>query len=111
DDWDYREASAYLLRRFRELRREFPRLSLLSSGEVTVRIEGPSGCGGRNQHFALATAFDLEKNPDDRIAMLSVGSDGIDGNSPAAGAIVDPTTLARARAHHFDPEATLAHYD
>lgn len=111
DDWDYREASAYLLRRFRELRRQFPRLCLLSSGEVTVRIEGPSGCGGRNQHFALATAFELEKNPDDRVAVLSAGSDGIDGNSPAAGAIVDPTTLARALAHHFDPEAMLARYD
>lgn len=111
DDWDHREASTYLLQRFHELRREFPRLCLLSSGELTVKIEGPAGCGGRNQHFALATAFELEKNPDDRTAILSAGSDGIDGNSPAAGAIVDPTTLTRARAHNFDPEATLAHYD
>jgi glycerate 2-kinase len=111
DDWEYRHASAYLLKRFHQLRREFPRLCLLSSGEVTVKLEGHPGCGGRNQQFALATAFDLEKYPADTIAVLSAGSDGIDGNSPAAGAIVDPTTLARARQYHFDPEATLARFD
>jgi hydroxypyruvate reductase len=111
DDWDYRDASAYLLKRFSELRREFPRLCLLSSGEVTVKLEATTGCGGRNQHFALATAFELEKNPSDIVTVLSAGSDGIDCNSPAAGAIVDPTTIARARAYKFDPEATLARFD
>lgn len=111
DDWDYREASAYLLKRFQELRREFPRLCLLSSGEVTVKLEGHAGCGGRNQHFALATAFDLAKNPDDPVVVLSAGSDGIDGNSPAAGAIADPTTIALARKYRFDPETTLARFD
>ncbi|MGB0123579.1 MAG: DUF4147 domain-containing protein [Silvibacterium sp.] len=111
DDWDYREASVYLLKRFHELRRDFPRLCLLSSGEVTVKLEGTTGCGGRNQHFALATAFELEKNPADRVVVLSAGSDGIDGNSPAAGAIADPSTITRARAYKFDPEATLARFD
>jgi glycerate 2-kinase len=111
DDWDYREASTYLLKRFNELRREFPRLCLLSSGEVTVRLQSQCGCGGRNQQFALATAFDLEKDPNDPIAVLSAGSDGIDGNSPAAGAIVDPTTIARARSFRFNPEATLTRFD
>jgi hydroxypyruvate reductase len=111
DDWDYREASAYLLKRFRELRQEFPRLCLLSSGEVTVKLEGVTGCGGRNQQFALATAFDLEKDPGDPLAVLSAGSDGIDGNSPAAGAIADPTTIVRARAYGFDPGTTLARFD
>lgn len=111
DDWDYREASAYLLRRFKELRRDIPRLCLLSSGEVTVKLEGPTGCGGRNQQFTLATAFELAKNPEDAIAVLSAGSDGIDGNSSAAGAIADPTTLARARAAGVDPEAALAGFD
>jgi hydroxypyruvate reductase len=43
--------------------------------------------------------------------VLSAGSDGIDGNSPAAGAIADPTTIARARSYSFDPEATLARFD
>ncbi|HZD44702.1 MAG TPA: MOFRL family protein, partial [Acidobacteriaceae bacterium] len=111
DDWDYRAASEYLLKRFHDLRREFPRLCLLSSGEVTVKLEGVTGCGGRNQHFALATSFELAKNPSENIAVLSAGSDGIDGNSSAAGAIADPTTVLRARAYGFDPESTLTRFD
>jgi len=111
DDWDYRRASQYLLKRFHELRREFPRLCLLSSGEVTVTIDGPAGCGGRNQQFALASAFNLAEHAESNVVVLSAGSDGVDGNSPAAGAIVDPTTIARARAYGFDPEATLARFD
>jgi hydroxypyruvate reductase len=111
DDWDYRDASAYLLKRFHELRREFPRLCLLSSGEVTVTIDGPSGCGGRNQQFALTTAFDLANHEREPMVVLSAGSDGIDGNSPAAGAIADPTTLKRARDYGFDPETTLVRFN
>jgi len=111
DDWDYRDAAEYLLKRFHELRREHPRLCLLSSGEVTVEIDGPAGCGGRNQQFALYSAFDLAQYPDLSLAVLSAGSDGIDGNSPAAGAIADTTTIARARAFRFDPEATLKEFD
>jgi hydroxypyruvate reductase len=110
DDWDYREASRYLLKRFHELRGEFPRLCLLSSGEVTVKIDGPAGCGGRNQQLALFSAFDLAEHGDTPMVLLSAGSDGIDGNSPAAGAIADPTTIARAQAFHFDPEVTLKEF-
>ena len=54
DNWPYAEASAYLLERFHALRREYPRLCLLSSGEVTVALSPRCGCGGRNQQFALA---------------------------------------------------------
>ena len=111
DDWDYRDASHYLLKRFHELRREFPRLCLLSSGEVTVKIDGPKGCGGRNQQFALYSAFDLAQHADKPMVALSAGSDGADGNSPAAGAIADPTTIERARAFRFDPEETLKEFD
>ena len=53
------------------------------------------GIGGRNQQFALACA---EKITGENITVLSAGTDGIDGNSPAAGAVVDGTTLERARA-------------
>jgi hydroxypyruvate reductase len=111
DDWDYRDAADYLLKRFHELRKEFPRLCLLSSGEVTVKIEGIPGCGGRNQQFALAAAFELAEHPRQPLAVLSAGSDGIDGNSPAAGAIADPTTVKRARDYGFDPETTLTRFD
>jgi hydroxypyruvate reductase len=45
------------------------------------------------------------------MVVLSAGSDGIDGNSPAAGAIADTTTVSRARAYHFDPEENLRRFD
>jgi glycerate 2-kinase len=111
DDWDYADAAAYLLKRFHELRRETPRLCLLSSGEVTVKLAAHPGCGGRNQQFALAAAIDLAKYEGQPLAVLSAGSDGMDGNSPAAGAIADTTTIARAREYHFDPEETLERFD
>jgi len=111
DDWDYADASRYLLKRFHELRSQHPHLCLLSSGEVTVELGPQPGCGGRNQQFALASAFDLAKYEGQPLAVLSAGSDGIDGNSPAAGAIVDTTTISRARQYHFDPEASLARFD
>ena len=104
DDWDYRAASEYLLARLRTLRRKLPRLCLISVGELAVSPPDPplssgrdlmaSGIGGRNQHFALYTATLLESS-DEPIAVLSAGSDGIDGNSVAAGAVVNGQTLRR----------------
>jgi hydroxypyruvate reductase len=111
DNWPYDQAAAYLLERFHALRRETPRVCLLSSGEVTVELDEKHGCGGRNQHFALAAAFDLVQSPGQPLVVLSAGSDGLDGNSPAAGAIADPTTLDRARELHFDPEQSLAQFN
>jgi hydroxypyruvate reductase len=111
DDWDYADASRYLLKRFHDLRAQHPHLCLLSSGEVTVQLGLQPGCGGRNQQLTLASAFDLAKCEGQPLLVLSAGSDGIDGNSPAAGAIADTTTIARAREYHFDPEANLARFD
>jgi glycerate 2-kinase len=111
DDWDYAEASRYLLTRFHELRASAPRLCLISSGELTVKLPPEHGCGGRNQQFALACAFDLAKFEGESLVALSAGSDGIDGNSPAAGAMVDTTTVARARSQRFDPEQHFRRFD
>jgi glycerate 2-kinase len=91
DDWPYDKAATYLLNRLRELRQKIPRVCLLSGGEVTVAVRN-GGSGGRNQQFALACA---EQISGDNITVLSAGTDGIDGNSPAAGAIVDGSTLNR----------------
>jgi hydroxypyruvate reductase len=95
DDWTYDAAADYLLNRLRDLRREHPRVCLISAGEVTVQLPhgAPSGKGGRNQHFALYAAGRLSPQ-DAPLAILSAGSDGIDGNSPAAGAVLDTTTLS-----------------
>ena len=92
DDWDYEKAADHLLGRVRELRRSVSRVCLLSGGEVTVTVRN-GGVGGRNQQIALSCA---EKISGENITVLSAGTDGIDGNSPAAGAVVDGTTLHRA---------------
>jgi len=107
DDWDYARAADYLLGRVRELRNKSPRVCLISGGEVTVKVTN-GGVGGRNQQFALDCAG---KIAGENITVLSAGTDGIDGNSNAAGAIVDGTTLARAKGAGIDPEAALAEFD
>jgi glycerate 2-kinase len=91
DDWPYDRAATYLLRRLRDLRSRVSRVCLISGGEVTVTVRN-GGVGGRNQQFALACA---EPIAGDNITVLSAGTDGVDGNSLAAGAIVDGSTLAR----------------
>jgi hydroxypyruvate reductase len=111
DDWDYAAASRYLLERFHQLRRANERVCLISVGEVTVTLNRTPGAGGRNQQFALACALEIEKYPGAHLTVLSAGSDGIDGNTRAAGAIADPTTVARARAFGFDPEQSLAAFN
>lgn len=92
DDWDYEKAADYLVGRVRELRRSVAQVCLISGGEVTVSVRN-GGVGGRNQQFALACA---ERISGDDITVLSAGTDGIDGNSSAAGAVVDGSTVARA---------------
>jgi hydroxypyruvate reductase len=76
-------------------------LCVLSAGETTVRTSG-SGKGGRNQECALAMARALDTIGESVVA-ASVGTDGIDGPTDAAGAIVDSTTLARAEAADIGP--------
>lgn len=95
DDWDYRAAADYLLERLRKLSTEHTRVCLLSGGEVLVNVGNAHGRGGRNQQFALYCATRLYSIPAE-VTVLSVGTDGVDGNSPAAGAVVDGTTVERA---------------
>jgi glycerate 2-kinase len=111
DDWDYAAAARYLLERFHSLRQLHSRLCLISVGEVTVTLNRTPGAGGRNQHFALECAMDLAKYPGEHLTVLSAGSDGIDGNTQVAGAIVDPTTVARAQAFGYDPAQALATFN
>ena len=110
DEWDYRRAGDHLLNRAVALPAGTGHVCLISTGEVQVQIDGPSGLGGRNQHFALWCAGELERRSA-CLTVLSAGSDGIDGNSPAAGAIIDKTTWAEARAAGSNPERALATFD
>jgi hydroxypyruvate reductase len=111
DDWDYADAARYLLERFHALRAVHPRLCLISVGEVTVTMDRTPGAGGRNQQFVMACALELENHPHERVMVLSAGSDGIDGNTQAAGAIADPTTVTRAHAFGFHLKSSLAAFD
>ena len=110
DDWGYRDAAIYLLGRLQELRQLYSKVCLLSAGEISVRLPSAHGAGGRNQQFVLECSRLInEKN---LIAtVLSGGSDGADGNSPAAGAVCDETTLARAAAKGLDIIAGLEQFD
>ncbi|HEX6804187.1 MAG TPA: DUF4147 domain-containing protein [Terriglobales bacterium] len=107
DDWDYAKAADHLLQRLRSLKQKHERVCLLSGGEVTVHVEN-SGVGGRNQQFALYCAA---KIAGENMCALSAGSDGIDGNSTAAGAVVDGSTLERAKARGLDAQAHLSGFD
>jgi hydroxypyruvate reductase len=111
DDWDYADAARYLLGRFHALRATHPRMCLISGGEVTVKMDRTPGAGGRNQQFVMACALDLENHPGERLTVFSAGSDGIDGNTRSAGAIADPTTVARAHTFGFHLKSSLAAFD
>jgi hydroxypyruvate reductase len=99
DEWEYKAAARHLLDRLRTLRANHPRPCIISTGEVSVTLPagnetvGTIGIGGRNQQFALYAATLLHPE-DGRTCVLSAGTDGIDGNSPAAGAVVDCGTVA-----------------
>lgn len=108
DEWEYRRAARYLVARLRELKQSDPAACLIAGGEVRVRVEGEAGHGGRNQAVALEVATLLAGLP---WCMLSCGTDGIDGNSPAAGAAVDGTTVARALDAGMDPLHHLRTFD
>ena len=107
DDWDYERAADYLLGRLHELRKQSSPVCLISGGEVTVKVIN-GGVGGRNQQFALACA---EKIAGENITVLSAGTDGIDGNSPAAGAVADGSSAARAKAKGLNVREALQEFD
>lgn len=107
DDWDYQRAADHLLARLRELRQRASPVCLISGGEVGVKVVN-AGIGGRNQQFALACA---EKIVGENITVLSAGTDGIDGNSPAAGAVVDGSTMQRVVECGLDSRGALEKFD
>ncbi len=108
DDWDYAAAADYLLARLRGLRESSSPVCLISGGEVTVQVGSKSGVGGRNQQFALYCA---QRIAGQSIVVLSAGTDGIDGNSSAAGAVVDGTSEARASERALDATTALADFN
>ncbi len=109
DDWTADDAAAYLVDKISRMRERQERVCLISGGEVTVRLPASgSGVGGRNQHFALLCAQRIVGR---EMCVLSCGSDGMDGNSPAAGAMVDGNTMLRAEQAGYSLDQTLARFD
>ncbi len=81
---------------------------LLFGGETTLQVTG-NGIGGRNQHLALSAALLLKNQKG--ITLVSAGTDGTDGPTTAAGAIVDAATVVKAIASEIDPERYLTDFD
>jgi hydroxypyruvate reductase/glycerate 2-kinase len=100
------EAAGWLLRQTRE-KTERP-YCLVSGGETTVTVRG-TGTGGRNMELALA--FAVQARGESGLTLLSAGTDGTDGPTDAAGAIVDGSTFDTARALGLDPEESLRDND
>ena len=99
---------ANLVQTIREHHAPFtPPVILLSGGEGGVTVHG-NGLGGRNQEFLLWLAHDLG---DDGAWAIACDTDGIDGTTEAAGAIITPDTMTRARARGLDPVKSLQHND
>jgi glycerate 2-kinase len=100
DDWPLEKAVDHLLSRLATLRQENPgkTAAILTGGELSCPVTG-DGMGGRNQAFVLSCARRIAGQ---NIAVVSAGTDGIDGNSPAAGAVADGHTIERARALGMD---------
>lgn len=86
-----------------------PPAVILSGGETTVTLHGESGSGGRNQEFLLALASALLGTPG--IHALACDTDGIDGFSKAAGAMIDPTTPERAASAGINLREALERQD
>ena len=110
DEWEYRDAARYLLERGEALARRHVRCCLVSVGEVGVTLTADAGVGGRNQQFALWCATEMARLGL-AATVLSAGSDGIDGNSQAAGAVCDETTSAKALRMGLDPQEALERFD
>lgn len=82
--------------------------SWVAGGETTVTVTG-EGVGGRNQEFALGAATKISGNSG--VAIISIGTDGVDGPTDAAGAIVDGSTVRRAHALGLKPGESLRRND
>ncbi|HWG59276.1 MAG TPA: DUF4147 domain-containing protein [Candidatus Acidoferrales bacterium] len=101
DGWPLEKAADHLLALLEAQRAASPGrcVAVIADGELSSPVAG-DGIGGRNSAFVLAC---VPKIAGKGITVLSAGTDGVDGNSPAAGAVADGETLARARAARLDP--------
>jgi len=109
DNWPLQKAAEHLLGQLEILKQENPRrrVAIFAGGEVSSPVTG-DGIGGRNSAFVLACVLKIAGK---RIAVLSAGTDGVDGNSPAAGAVADGETFSRAQTMGLDAGEFLRRCD
>ena len=106
-DGEARKAALAFVARARRIAADGPRpLCILAAGETTVAVRG-NGRGGRNQEFALA-ATPLVGSLGRAAVLASAGTDGVDGPTDAAGALVDSSTLQRSQRSGVDWQSSLA---
>lgn len=103
-----REAGSFLASILHSHAGQGRKLAFVAGGETVVRLTG-TGLGGRNQELALAAAPELDGLPG--VALFSVGSDGTDGPTDAAGGYVDGETMQALRAAGLDVPTVLAQND
>lgn len=101
DGWPVEKAAKHLLSEVEALAwsNKGQPVALIADGEVSSPVTG-KGVGGRNSAFTLAC---VEHIAGREVTVLSAGTDGVDGNSPAAGAVADGETLTRAREANIEP--------
>lgn len=109
DNWPVEKAADYLLAQLAAHAKANPNrpVAVLCDGELSSPVAG-NGVGGRNSAFVLAC---VQKIAGKKITVLSGGTDGIDGNSRAAGAVADGETLERSRVARLDPDDFLRRSD
>lgn len=109
DDWPLAKAGDALLQQLEDWQRlnNGQRVAIIADGELSSPVTG-EGVGGRNSAFVLDMAGKIAGR---RITVLSAGTDGIDGNSPAAGAVADGETVERSKAEGLDRERAFRESD
>jgi hydroxypyruvate reductase len=101
DNWPVEKAVDFLMDQLETFKKTNPdkSVAVIADGELSSPVTG-DGIGGRNLAFVLAS---VKKIAGRKIAVLSAGTDGVDGSSPAAGAVADGETMSRAQSQGLDP--------
>lgn len=105
---DFTKVAYYILKEIENHQFNNKPICLLFGGEPTVKVSG-NGLGGRNQHLALYLSTKIDNKKD--ITILCAGTDGTDGPTDAAGAIIDNKTIAEESKKNIDPQIFLQNSD
>ena len=103
-DKNSKKATKEIAKLIKKHDKKYDKFCLLLGGETTTKVKG-KGKGGRNQELALRLMIELKANKN--LSILSAGSDGIDGNSPATGAFIDHKLYKKCKEKNLNPKKYL----